>query len=415
MTRQFKGAVRGKHGGFHSEFMLEGTVVDARVPRGHNQQATIVVDEGKRLRDSCRLHPDGLGGQLDGRTGYGELQDIRIPAELRQVGSYCFNGHNGAISFDSSESSDLLNSSVLSQTTQACKVEYGMKRKQIAWGGAFPYHRSMNHHIETTTSIRGLLDTHFHTQAMDRKGIDTLKLLEDLFAQGFAGGIDVGVDDDDLPLRTPLLDKFPQLKLSAGIGPWGVEDGKPSIDDQLTKLTQVLGRHPVHAVGEIGLDNYWHYGTPQTQEALFIRQIELADTLGVPIIVHNREADTRTQEIIKQHPPKQGGILHCFSGTQELADMALERGFYISFAGPITYKRNDGLREILARIPIERVLLETDSPYLPPEPFRGMPNTPQRMPYIYDKAAEVKDISVGELAEQLRRNFATLFSQADRS
>lgn len=273
---------------------------------------------------------------------------------------------------------------------------------------------SMKRQPETTTPLMGLMDTHFHTQAMKRKGVDVERLLQDIFDAGFAGGIDVGVDADDLPSRTPLLDRFPQLKLSAGIGPWGVEDGKPPIDRQLQELEQHVGRHAVHCIGEIGLDDYWHYGTRQSQEELFIRQIEMADTLDLPIIVHNREADERTKEIVCRHSPKHGGILHCFSGTRELADIAIERGFYISFAGPVTYKRNDELREILKNIPMDRLLLETDSPYLSPEPLRGTVNTPQRMPYVYDKAAEILQIPVANLAARIRTNFATLFSQAGR-
>lgn len=271
---------------------------------------------------------------------------------------------------------------------------------------------TMKQQPETTTPLEGLMDTHFHTQAMRRKGIDVECLLRNLFDNGFAGGIDVGVDADDLPLRTPLLDIFPRLKLSAGIGPWGVEDGKPPLDQQLQTFAECVERHGVHCIGEIGLDNYWHYGTQQLQEELFIRQIEMADTMDLPIIIHNREADIRTGEIIDQHPPKRGGILHCFSGTQELADLALERGFYISFAGPITYKRNEELREVLKRIPQDRLLLETDSPYLSPEPLRGTANTPQRMPYIYDKAAEILQVTVSELAARIRTNFANLFSPA---
>lgn len=274
---------------------------------------------------------------------------------------------------------------------------------------------SMNHQTETLTSLKGLMDTHFHTQAMRRKGVDVEALLQGLFEAGFAGGIDIGVDDDDLPLRTPLLDRFPQLKLSAGIGPWGVEEGKASIDSQLNELERRIRQHTIHCIGEIGLDGYWRYGTPQAQEELFIRQMEMADAMDLPIIIHNREADTRTGEIITRHPPKRGGILHCFSGTRELADIALERGFYISFAGPITYKRNDELRQILRDVPADRLLLETDSPYLSPEPFRGTVNTPQRMPYIYDKVAQVRDIAVEELAARIRTNFSNLFSQDDRT
>lgn len=262
--------------------------------------------------------------------------------------------------------------------------------------------------------MTGLMDTHFHTQAMARKGVDVEKLLQDLFSAGFAGGIDVGTECDDLPLRADRLAPYPRIKLSAGIGPWGIDDGREPIDAQIGTMVAAIERYTTDCIGEIGLDAYWKYGTPALQEELFIRQIELADTLDLPIIIHNRDADERTGEILKAHPPKRGGILHCFSATMDLAEIALERGFYISFAGTITYKKNGYLRDILRDLPLERVLLETDSPYLSPEPLRGTVNTPLRMPFIYDVAATVRQMPVSELAQAIRTNFATLFS-ADRT
>ncbi len=258
--------------------------------------------------------------------------------------------------------------------------------------------------LMTYNAPSGLVDSHFHILAMQSKGIEITSLLQQLTTSGFAGGIDVGVSCDDLGIRTSILAGYPTIMRSAGIGPWGVEDGSDPMTVQLETLVSQNETYGADYIGEIGLDNYWKYGTVELQERLFIQQIELADQLKLPIIIHNREADAQTTRILKEHAPTNGGILHCFSGSDELADIALELGLYISFAGPITYKRNIHLREILARIPADRLLLETDSPYLSPEPYRGTVNTPLRMENIYAEAAAVRNTTSEELAMQLQKN-----------
>lgn len=240
-------------------------------------------------------------------------------------------------------------------------------------------------------------DTHFHMAAMQEKGIDIPALLSRMEEEGYEG-IDIGTVADDLPARRRLLagHAFP---LSAGIGPWGV--GQPL--DALRANIAACG--PVCAIGEIGLDNHWKdYGTPAQQEALFEAQIGLADELHLPIIIHSREADAQMERILLRHTFPRPGIMHCFEGGRRLLDVALRQGFFISFSGVITYKHNEWLADLLTLVPDDRLLLETDSPYLAPVPVRGRTNTPLNIPHTYAFAAKARGISVERLQALVRAN-----------
>ena len=244
---------------------------------------------------------------------------------------------------------------------------------------------------------------------MQKKEIESIKLLEEMKLLSMTG-IDVGVDCDDLKERALLTQSYPFIHLSAGIGPWGVGDDNPPIQEQLDTLTSLLDCHTVCAIGEIGLDNYWKYGTKELQEQLFTCQIDIAQERKLPIIIHNREADEQTFQILEQYSFKKRGILHCFQGTQELADLAVKKGFFISFAGNLTYKNNQKIRDILTSVPLDHLLLETDSPYLTPVPMRGKPNTPLNMIHIYEMASSLKAISVESLVLQMQTNFQSFLT-----
>ena len=255
----------------------------------------------------------------------------------------------------------------------------------------------------------GLIDSHFHLLSMQKKGIESITLLEKMKTYAMTG-IDVGVDCNDLEERALLTQPYPLIHVSAGIGPWGVGDEKPPIQEQLDTLTSLLACHTVCAIGEIGLDNYWKYGTKELQEELFTHQMDIAQERKLPIIIHNREADEQTFRIIASHSFPRRGILHCFQGSQELADLAVEKDFFISFAGNLTYKNNQRIRDILTSIPLDHLLLETDSPYLSPVPLRGKPNTPLHMIHIYELAASLKAISLETLVSQMQTNLQTFLT-----
>lgn len=254
--------------------------------------------------------------------------------------------------------------------------------------------------------MHGLIDSHFHLLALRQKNVDILHLLKELFESGFYGGIDIGIGKEDLKERKLLLKDYPQIKVAAGIGPWGAQE---LLQGDLEAFRALCHTHDIDALGEIGLDFYWNYGTPERQRNLCIEQIELANELKVPTIFHTREADEAMTKLLKEVSLPHSGILHCFSSTWTLAKIALDKGLYISFAGPITYKKSDTLRSVLAKVPLEQLLLETDSPYLAPQKYRGEINTPLYIGEIYQEAARVKGIPLEQLIEAIKRNFTTLF------
>ncbi|MDD2296745.1 MAG: TatD family hydrolase [Sphaerochaetaceae bacterium] len=262
--------------------------------------------------------------------------------------------------------------------------------------------------------MHDLIDSHFHLVALQKKGIDLKDLLDDLFHQGFAGGIDIGIAADDIGKRLRLIKDYPLIKSAAGIGPWGAEGQEP-IHLIVQRFYDLMQNYQVDCIGEIGLDFHWNYGTPARQRSLCIAQMELATSYQIPVIIHTRTADAATIDLLQTVALPHSGILHCFSSTWDLAQIVLDKGLYISFAGPITYKSNVQLRQVLAKVPLERLLLETDSPFLSPEPYRGKINTPLRMVEIYNEAARIKNLSVTELAQQIKTNFSTLFCMNDNS
>jgi TatD DNase family protein len=153
------------------------------------------------------------------------------------------------------------------------------------------------------------------------------------------------------------------------------------------------------AWGEIGLDYYRDLSPREAQQKQFIQQIELANEAGLPIIVHNRDAHADTLKIIKQHRPERGGIFHSYSGSWEMAQELLKLGFYLSFSGPLTFKNARHTVEVAQKIPEDRFLVETDSPYLTPEPYRGKRNEPAHVYLVLAKLAELKGLSVEKAAQ----------------
>lgn len=269
-------------------------------------------------------------------------------------------------------------------------------------------------------------DTHFHYSGLIEKCNElslnpeensnpwiTKKEIDNLISSPNFQGMDIGTQYDDLPARYKAIEKYKNIYISAGVGPWSV-DRELKIDDQLKIFKANLSLYPVSAIGEIGLDNYWNFGTPEKQEELFTKQLDIANELHLPIIIHSRDADEQIIKILEEREFLYGGIIHCFSSGKELATMAIKKGLLISFAGPITYKKNEELREILINTPLTSLLLETDSPYLPPEPFRGKYNSPFLIPLVYEKASVVKNTSIQEISKIVSNNFLNLLGNPKR-
>lgn len=255
--------------------------------------------------------------------------------------------------------------------------------------------------------MKGLIDSHFHLINMRAKGVQIEPLLKQLFSLGWYGGIDVASSITDTNERVALVKEYPTISIASGIGAWGAQETE-EISTLINLFRDSFKVEEVDFIGEIGLDFHWNYGTAERQKELFQTQIELASSLKKPIIVHSRQADSLMIETLKESPPTYGGIMHCYSSGWELLECAVEMGLFISFAGPITYPSNKSLREMVKEVPLEQLLLETDSPYLSPVPLRGKVNTPLTMSYIYKEAASIKNIEEQEFVNQIKTNYQRL-------
>lgn len=207
-----------------------------------------------------------------------------------------------------------------------------------------------------------------------------------------------------------IADKYKNIYCSVGVHPHEAENHPDITKNDLvekTKLPKVIG------IGETGLDYYYEHSPKDLQKRSFIEHIKAAQETDLPIIVHTRDADIDTMEILeseyKNAPFK--GLIHCFTASYELAKRMMDIGFYISISGIITFKKATDLQESVKNIPLDRLLVETDSPYLAPIPFRGKDNQPAYTKYVVDKIAELKNISAEEVAKQTTENFFRLFSR----
>lgn len=273
-------------------------------------------------------------------------------------------------------------------------------------------------------TYRNVIDSHFHTQSMLQRGMDVFSLYDRLFDGGFAGGIDIGCTHDDLTKRSDLLKDYPAILLSGAMGPWeaGRSETKPvepeyeyqsaksisQIESELDILKENIIRYKASFIGEIGLDYYWDYGTHEKQHLIFETQMRWASEMGLRVLIHDRDADADTAEVIRRLGPDRGGVIHCFDGSPIVLEAALEKGYFISFAGNLTYKRNTDLRQMLRRVPMDRLLLETDSPYLAPVPLRGQSNNPSFIIHTYECAAETLGMNAEDLAIIIKDNYDRL-------
>ncbi|MCF7941022.1 MAG: TatD family hydrolase [Spirochaetia bacterium] len=251
------------------------------------------------------------------------------------------------------------------------------------------------------------IDSHFHLSHLQQKGIAIPELMRTLHEQGFAGGLDIGVDPGDLTDRMVLLREYPSVHYAAGIYPSHAASSDMQADLQL--LEEQISTYRPHAVGEIGLDYHWGYATAEQQKELCIRQIELADDCSLPVVIHNREADQDMLELLQLHTPKHGLILHCYSSGAEMVEAYAALDAYFSFAGNVTYKSNRDMQKAAEVVPIDKLLIETDSPYLAPIPKRGKICTPAFIPFTYACIAEIRQLSPDHLAESVCLNYFRLF------
>ena len=253
-----------------------------------------------------------------------------------------------------------------------------------------------------------IFDTHAHYDA-DRFDSDRDTVLSALPGDGVGLVVDPGCDLPSSRAAVALAEKYSHVYAAVGVHP---EDCAGFQDGDLAELRQLL-RHPkVVAVGEIGLDYYWEENPPRDfQQTVFRKQLALASELDLPVIVHDREAHGDSLAIIQEFPTVTG-VFHCFSGSPEMAAELLKRGWYLGFDGPITYKTAKRAPEVAAITPLDRMVVETDAPYMAPVPMRGTRNDSRYLPYVIEKLAAWKGVTVEEMTRITWENGRRLFRLA---
>ena len=249
-----------------------------------------------------------------------------------------------------------------------------------------------------------LFDTHAHYYA-EQFDPDRDEVLSALPAANVGLVLCPGCDLESSRQSIALAEQYPFLYAAAGVHP---EDALGLPDDWLEQV-EAMTRHPkVKAVGEIGLDYYWQEVPRDLQKEVFRAQLALAQRLDMPVIVHDREAHGDSLRIVLEYPALRG-VFHCFSGSPEMAAELLKRGWYLGFDGPITYKNAKRAPEVAAVTPLDRIVVETDSPYLTPVPFRGKRNDSRYLPYVIGKLAEWKGVTPEEMTDITWENGKRLF------
>jgi TatD DNase family protein len=203
-----------------------------------------------------------------------------------------------------------------------------------------------------------------------------------------------------------LSKRFNQVYSNVGIHPENVEEWS---EETIKNLENLSKNSKIVAIGEIGLDYYWRQDTKEKQKQIFVDQINLANKLNLPIVVHSREAMGDTIEILKNNRPNKESLLHCYSGSVESAKILMDLGFSFSFGGVVTFSNAKTAVEVVKSLPIEKILLETDCPYLTPVPFRGKRNEPKNVVYVADMIARIKNMTIEEVAEKTTENAKRLF------
>ncbi len=253
----------------------------------------------------------------------------------------------------------------------------------------------------------GWIDSHAHI--VDDALIDEIdEILLNAQDHRVSTIMSISTSIDEAMLNLSLRQKYDMIDIAVGFHP---QDAHTITQHDIDELIDIVKDPNILAIGEIGLDYYWSKDHIDSQKHWFIQQIELANTVKKPIIIHNRDATQDVLDILKAHPAQYGGIMHCYSGSVQMAFEFLKQNMYISLAGPLTFKNARVPKEVASAIPIDRLLIETDSPYLTPMPYRGKRNQPAYVSYVGKELSRIKDIPQEELMRLLAINYYQLFGQ----
>ncbi len=244
-----------------------------------------------------------------------------------------------------------------------------------------------------------LIDTHTHINMIE--GLSEEKILEEASKNNVKKIVVPASSVDDIDQVFELSQKYENVYCYLGIHPSEAKDWNDEISD---KIKEFAKSPKVAGIGEIGLDYYWDKSFVELQQEVFIKQIELANELNLPLNIHDRDAHKDTFDILKEHNKNSKVIMHCFSGSPEFAKECLKEGWYIALGGVVTFKNAKKMKEVAIEVPLGRLLLETDAPYLTPVPHRGDENQPAYVKFVAEEIAQLKGISFEDVAIATTQN-----------
>ncbi|MEH7108285.1 TatD family hydrolase [Bacillus sp. JJ1764] len=251
-----------------------------------------------------------------------------------------------------------------------------------------------------------LFDTHAHLNA-DQYNDDLQEVIDRALSEGVTHMVVVGFDKPTIQRAMELTETYDFIYACVG---WHPVDAIDMTDNDLAWIEELASHPKVVAIGEMGLDYYWDKSPKEVQQEVFRKQIRLAKRVKLPIVIHNREATADIVEILKEEGAEEvGGIMHCFSGSPETAKECIKMNFSISLGGPVTFKNAKKPKEVAAEVPLEKLLIETDCPYLAPHPYRGKRNEPAYVKLVAEQIAEIKGLTMEEVAKVTTQNAKKIF------
>ena len=255
-----------------------------------------------------------------------------------------------------------------------------------------------------------LVDSHCHLDFNDFED-DFEEMLQRAREQGVTAMLNAGNNIDELEKQLEISEKYPFVYTAVGVHPHNAAEYPNVKAEDLIRLST---HKKVVAIGECGLDYYYDYSPKDAQIKLLCEHVKAAQETGLPLIIHNRDSDDDMMEVLGEAYEQKpfSGVIHCFSSSKKFADFALSIGFYLSASGIITFNKSNDIREVFAEVPLDRLLVETDAPYLAPVPVRGRRNESAFVKYTAEKLAQIKNISFEKLAEITSNNFYKLFRKA---
>lgn len=249
------------------------------------------------------------------------------------------------------------------------------------------------------------IDTHSHIDMIEEVSTETI--IENANKNGVKKIIIPSADENSFEPILNICEKFENVFCMLGVFPQEVQKWNDKTPEKIISLAK--NNKKVVGIGEIGLDYYWDTSFVELQKEVFIKQIEIANELNLPIAVHDREAHKDTFDIITKYNKGSGVLLHCFSGSVEFAKECVKAGFYLALGGVVTFKNAKKMKEVAIDMPLERLMLETDAPYLTPVPHRGKTNEPKYIPLIAQEIADLRGIDIGEVAKKTTENAEKVF------